>query len=85
MKVSPQCAAVVKTTGFRVGFIRKGIENKVANIAVPRQRHVAWPPLESSAQSCSPYLRRTLQSWQKCVGGNHFLQEERLKRAGPFS
>ena len=60
MKVSTQCAAAVKKANSMLGIIRKGIENKTANIILPLYKSMVRPHLEYCVQFWSPHLQKNI-------------------------
>lgn len=46
MKVPTECASAVKKVNSMLATIRKGIENKIANIIMPMYRSMVKPHLE---------------------------------------
>ena len=93
VKVSPQCAAAVKKANSMLGMIKKGIENKTANIIMPLYKTIVRPYLEYCVQFWSPHLKKDIVELEKVqkratkmiTGLEHLPYEERLKHLGLFS
>ena len=75
------------------GIIRKGIENKTANIILPLYKSMVRPHLEYCVQFWSPHLQKDIVEMEKVqkratkmiTGLGNLPYEERLRRLGLFS
>ena len=93
MKVSMQCAAAVKKASSMLGIIKKGIENKTANIIMPLYKMVVGLHLEYWVPFWSPHLKKDIVEMEKVqnratkmmTGLGHLPYEERLQHLGLFS
>ena len=65
MKVSTQCAAAVKKANSMLGIIKKGIENKIANIIMALYKMLVRQHLEYCIQFWSPHLKKDIVELEK--------------------
>ena len=93
MKVSTQCAAAIRKANSMLGVIKKGVENRTANIIMPLYKSMVRPHLEYCVQFWSPHLKKDIVELEKVqkratkmiTGLGHLSYEERLQRLGLFS
>ena len=65
MKGPTQCVAAVKKANSILEIIKKGIENKTANILMSLYKTLARPDLEYCVQFLSPHLKKDIVELEK--------------------